>query len=239
MKIRMLVADLDGTITEDRGSYRVPLEAVEAARRLQETGVLLGLVSANAVPVLAGVARYLDIRGPVIGETGCMAYYREELIHLCRESAREAAELVEKEFRGQLRPSWQNVYRHHDFAFRIVLGAEPQSLVARIRERLVEAGFESIHVGYSGFAIHLTPLGRGKAYGFREACRLAGINPSETAAIGDSDMDAPMLVLSGLPIAVSNADPGLRRVARIVTRRPSGYGFAEAVDLILGLNAKH
>ncbi len=234
----MLVADLDGTITEDRGTYRVPLEALEAARRLQEAGVLLGIVSANAIPVLAGVARYLDIRGPVIGETGCMAYYREELIHLCRESAREAAELVERDFKGQLRPSWQNVYRHHDFAFRIAPGVEPSDLVARIRERLVEAGFESIHVGYSGFAIHLTPLEKGKAYGFREACRLAGVDPSETAAIGDSDMDVPMLELSALPIAVSNADPRVKSVARIVTRRPSGYGFSEAVDLILSLNAK-
>ncbi len=232
----MLVADLDGTLTEDRESYRVPLETLEAARRLQDSGVVLAIVSANAIPVLAGVARYLGVRGPVIGETGCMAYYREEIIHLCEETAEEAARLVEREFRSVVRPSWQNVYRHHDFAFHLLPGVDPQAVMFRIRERLVEAGFTSIHVGYSGFAVHLTPLENGKAYGFREACRLAGVEPSETAAIGDSAMDSPMLKLSAVPIAVANADPELRSVARIITRRPSGYGFAEAVEYIIRIN---
>jgi phosphoglycolate phosphatase (TIGR01487 family) len=233
MKIRLLVADVDGTITESRMGFRIPLEALQALLRLEESGIRVAFVSANALPVLAGLGRYLGLTGPLIGETGCLAYYRDRVLHLCRRSAKEATRIVEEEFSDYVKPSWQNIFRIYDFAYRVRPGIDASRLAAAIEGRLREIGVKDIHVGFSGFAIHLTPLKNAKAYGFRKAVELAGVRPDETAAIGDSAMDAPMLREAGLSIAVGDADEELKRAAMIVTEKPAGYGFAEAVELIL------
>ena len=75
MKIKLLATDIDGTLTIDRSSEFIPIEAMEFMRRLEDYGVLVSLVSANALPIIVGLRRYLGLRGPVIAENGaCLLY---------------------------------------------------------------------------------------------------------------------------------------------------------------------
>jgi Cof subfamily protein (haloacid dehalogenase superfamily) len=61
------------------------------------------------------------------------------------------------------------------------------------------------------------------------AARL-GIELSETAAIGDSWNDAPLLRAAGFGIAMGSAPPELREVARAVVADAAHDGVAEAID---------
>ena len=56
-----------------------------------------------------------------------------------------------------------------------------------------------------------------------------GVAPEEMAAIGDSDNDAAMLRAVGMPVAMGNADPALKQLARYIAQDCDHDGVAQAV----------
>lgn len=65
------------------------------------------------------------------------------------------------------------------------------------------------------------------------------LNSNEVCAIGDDLIDLSLLKQVGLPVAVCNAIPDLKKVARYVTKLPGGNGAVrEVVDLILKAKRK-
>jgi len=157
--IRVVAADVDGTLTVRRGNLLLSLEAVEAIRELEARGVTVVLASGNSVPVTAGLARYIGARGPSVAENGCVVFYGGERIHVCR--GRPPEELVRRLEELGFRQSWQNPYRHHDLAFY----AEGGDLDAALR-LVREYGMVAIH---SGYALHVQPPGGGKDRGLLAA----------------------------------------------------------------------
>ncbi len=83
----------------------------------------------------------------------------------------------------------------------------------------------------TGFAIHLQPPGVSKGAAMRELAVEMGIPTSEILAIGDSENDIEMLEAAGVGVAVANATPATRMAADVVTSRPHGDGFVEAVKM--------
>ncbi len=233
----MVASDIDGTLTVSRETTRIDPGVVEVLQLLERNGVSVVLVSSNTLPVVIGLKRYFDLSGPAIGESGALVYYGGNRIeHLTNYSTREAADYLEKEYSWCLHPSWQNQYRFHDYAFRV-----RDECKERIREVLdeIKRVFREKHpyvrVGYSGYAVHLTPMDVSKAGALRHVSERLGIPLEEFAAVGDSEMDADMVRTVGLGVAVGNADEELKRVADYVTEKPSGHGFVEfAMKLLRG-----
>lgn len=60
-----------------------------------------------------------------------------------------------------------------------------------------------------------------------------GYDLSEVMAFGDSENDVEVFKRVGLAIAVSNAEPALKRYAHYVTKAPLGDGVVEALKLFL------
>lgn len=69
---------------------------------------------------------------------------------------------------------------------------------------------------------------------FLDICRRAGVEPRQSAAMGDDLPDVPLMHRCGYGIAVANAAPAVKRAAQYVTRREGGRGaVAEAVERLL------
>lgn len=65
------------------------------------------------------------------------------------------------------------------------------------------------------------------------------LKPSEVCAIGDDLIDMPLLQHVGVPIAVHNAMPVLKRVAKYTTKLHGGSGAVrEVINLILEAKKK-
>ena len=65
------------------------------------------------------------------------------------------------------------------------------------------------------------------------------VSESEMAYIGDDFLDLPIMERVGLPIAVSDATPDVKRVARYVTKQKGGEGaVAEVLRMILTAQGK-
>jgi HAD superfamily hydrolase (TIGR01484 family) len=67
-------------------------------------------------------------------------------------------------------------------------------------------------------------------------CAEYGIDPAETAAVGDGLNDLEMIRHAGLGIAMENADPRIAAVSRARAGHHDRDGFAAAAELVLAAN---
>ena len=238
-----LAVDIDGTLTIHRmpGHYQLDLEAVSLLHEIDSKGIPVMLVTGNALPVAAGLGRYLGFSGPHIAENGCLLYYEEhpdKIVHLCRNSARDAAEIVEREMKDILTPSWQNVFRVYDYAFTPRRKDLNLDRVAReVRKLLDREGYGWVKVEHSGYAIHLRPAEASKGRAVKEAAKMRGLSTDCLLGVGDSATDIDMA--EEIPtVAVGNADNKLKEKAVIVLRNASGRGVVELALAILNMMKK-
>jgi len=235
-RIRAIILDIDGTLTEDRNTERLSLEAISAIREVVDrcSNIELGVATGNSHIVAMAIARYVGFdlsRCPIISENGCVLWYKAVRYELCAEykdMLDEARRLVIDKLSDYLRESYQNEYRKYDYAFYIKPGLDPESVLVKVREVLQERGLlEKLNVIYSGYAMHIIPHEIDKGQAVKVYSSISGIPLENIAAIGDSDTDIPLLRVCGVRVAVSNATPSLKAIANFITREPSGRGVAE------------
>jgi phosphoglycolate phosphatase (TIGR01487 family) len=218
---RVLVADLDGTLTLSRNTYELSVEALLALRRARDAGLRVVLATANGLDFALTIARYLGIRD-VIAENGCFVYLDGETYELCSGDMAAVDKAVLST--GAVAPSPQNKCRKYDLAY--------IPLVEDALERVAAAVGSGYVVQSSGYAIHVRPAGADKGAAVRWLCEKLQVPCFQVAAVGDSDVDVGMLSVAW-GIAVGNATESAKKAARVVVEGPSGIGFRDAVDLIL------
>jgi len=232
VRVRIIFTDLDGTLTESRKTYRLSLEAVEALRRLVARGVMVSIVSSNALPVVVGLHRYLGLNGPAIAETGALVYSEElGLIELPERSAREAYVDVLSRFKGLVLDSWQNRFKLYDYAFKVGDASRGGEVYKLVKE-YVEPRYPWVRVGYSKYAIHLTPRDVDKGRAVRLVLGRLGFSPEEAVAVGDSEMDGDLIEAVGLGVATGDADEELKSKARLVINEPAGRAIVRLAELV-------
>ncbi|RLF14121.1 MAG: phosphoglycolate phosphatase [Thermoprotei archaeon] len=224
VKVRAVAVDVDGTITD--GSMKLSTAAVEAIRRLEESGVRVMLASHNALCVVKALATYIGCTGPIICEGGGVVEYAGRLRRLgSKLVARRALARLKEAFDGLIEESWSNRFRLVDQAFTSSLDR------ARLEEAL--KGVEGVKLVYTGFAYHVVDSSVDKGRGLRVASRLVGVKPSEVVAVGDSDVDVDMLLSSGLGVALGNATERLKEAADLILDEDYGEGFTKLASMIL------
>ncbi len=77
--------------------------------------------------------------------------------------------------------------------------------------------------------ITMTTAGVDKGTALRALCAATGIDPSETVAFGDSEVDLPLFEAAGLSVAMGNASDLVRSRATMVTAPVDEAGVAQAV----------
>lgn len=229
-KIRALFLDIDGTLTVNRRIYALDLEAIEAIRKAVEMGIAVSLVSSNALPVVAGLARYLGLNGAAIGESGSLVYINGLITVLASKPAKEPYRALLERYGEYVEDSWQNMFRLYEFSLKIrdEYKNSWRNVVQLLRE-FVEKMYPGFTVDYSGYSLHIREVGVDKKRAVLYVLSQLGIDPSEAAGVGDSVMDVSFLSSLGLSAAVSNADEELKNSVHLVLSKPSGKGVAEFI----------
>jgi len=233
--LRVLFLDVDGTLTVSREGYELDLDAVKALRRAVKSGVLVSLVSSNALPIVVGLSRYLGLNGPVIGESGGLVYYEEwGLVDLGDKPGLEPYRAVLKVFSDCVEDSWQNRFRVYDFALKIksTCKSRERSVFESIKN-YVESEYPGFTAEYSGYAVHIHSAAVSKKRAVLYVLERLGVSPEEAGGVGDSLVDVSFLSVLKYSAAVSNADEELKRVVRFTLSSPSGRGVVEFVERAL------
>ncbi|MCX8204523.1 MAG: phosphoglycolate phosphatase [Candidatus Nezhaarchaeota archaeon] len=224
MRIEAAALDVDGTLTDE--SRRLAPRALEAVRKLEDAGIAVTLCTGNALCVAKTLASYLGCTGPVVCEGGGVVEYRGVVKVLApRDAALRGMEALKAKFGPLIEESWTNKYRLVDAAFtsKLSLGVLSEAL----------RGIEGVKLVYTGFAYHVVDASIDKGVGLREAASMLGIDLANVVAVGDSDVDEPMLKLAGLGVALGNAPGRLKEVADIVVEEPGGEGLANFIEWLL------
>jgi 3-deoxy-D-manno-octulosonate 8-phosphate phosphatase (KDO 8-P phosphatase) len=96
------------------------------------------------------------------------------------------------------------------------------------KARMAELGVDAAHFGH-----------RDKRPVFLETCRSFGVSRFEAAFVGDDWVDASVMRLAGLPMAVADAQPEIKQLALWISESPGGRGAVrEAVRFILEAQGK-
>ncbi len=229
----ILFSDVDGTLTLNRTSSLLDLEAVALARKLYNKGITVVLVSGNSLPVLRGLSIYLGLGGYSIAENGAVIY-TDGIEVVCRycDEVNKAKELVLKEGGNKIIDTWQNPFRICDKALK--WKGDEEEAINYVKELLRRKGIKDVEVVSSGYAIHLYPSNCNKGSGIKAFLKdYVGKKDFPVYCIGDADNDVSMREACTKLIAVSNADASLKSVADYVTKSPSSKGFIEIAEKLL------
>ncbi|RLE52864.1 MAG: phosphoglycolate phosphatase [Candidatus Methanomethylicota archaeon] len=231
-KVKAIAIDVDGTITDETGALH--LESIRVLRKVKEKlKIKVVLASGNAYPVLMGLARYIGKIDLVIAENGGVVGFQNKFkINGNPEIGLKARKLISEKLGDIVYESWQNKFRFVDFAFKLREGHTWSEAVKKVKH-LIEGEVPEAVVAFSGVAIHVKDRVVNKGVGLRIAAEMLNLNPKDFMAIGDSDVDVEMMIEAGISIAVSNASKKAIKVANIVTSKPRGWGFIEALEMLL------
>ncbi|MCI4363984.1 MAG: phosphoglycolate phosphatase [Thermoplasmata archaeon] len=221
-RLRAIVVDIDGTITD--GKRRLYPPALSALTRLERRGVPVLIATGNVLPVALALHRFFGFSGPIIAENGGLLYDRVGGRDRVKKLARIGP--ARRAFRTLLRaglrpvPLFTNRWRETE------IGLEPSLPVAAAR-RLLRGS--RVDVMPTGFATHLIESGQGKLPALRQALERYSIGPGECFIAGDGDNDVEMLRAAGFAVSFPTGSVRARSAAKFVTSKPYGFGFVEAL----------
>jgi len=227
------MADVDGTLTQDDSISSVVLEVTS---RLQEQGIIVGLVSGRTLLELEALASHLGISGPIIAENGGVAKLKvnSELVELgySRQPALKAVEKLKTLFPDAIRGREDNKDRIVD----VVIWADGVE-TEELRRHLGDTQLLD-----SGYILHLLQKGVSKG---RTLMGLLGeigdgnLSPAEVMVFGDSLTDISLFEL--FPHSVLIINPKLPVKQRELMQERARYvsdlyfdeGFAEVAFHII------
>jgi len=216
--IRALAVDIDGTLT-DQNRVLCPA-ALQALRGLK---VPVVLSTGNSHCFTRTVCVLLGTPHIFIAENGGVLSYSEDEMQILADLkvCEDAFQKLSADFPLQRYSSSR--YRFTDIALKRnfdVLAAD---------RRAQELGLP-VHIIDTTFAVHIKDKRVDKGTGLSCIAKLMQIEPSEFAAIGDSNSDLPMYRLAGFRASVGNATTKLQQISDYVARAKYGNGFAEIIN---------
>lgn len=216
-----LVADIDGTLTDDDRAVDPRVFPV-----LRAWPAPVVIATGKAMPYPFALSEFIGLEPFVIAENGGVVLVeRSGSLHF--EGDREAAQAVVTEFRE----------RGHD------LGWGEPDLVNRWRETEIAVSREAplvvleeiaddhgLVVVDTGYAYHVKTPEQNKGRGVEIIAEQLATDPASFVAIGDSVNDAPTFDVVGHSVAVANGDDTARAAADHVTEGSFVDGFLEGVE---------
>ncbi len=233
-QVKLLMTDVDGTLTSADDTIDTPVHDV--IRELENSGIMVGLVSGRTLPGLELLARRLNISGPLIAENGAVARLSKDAVRMdlgySRQPALDSLEKLKTLFPHSIREREDNAERLVD----VVLWADDVP-----RETLMQH-LEGVQLIDSGYIMHLMVAGINKGATLLQILDKIGqdgISPQDVLVFGDSATDLSLFEL--LPNSVLIPNPRLapelvkdvNKAARYVAGIPYGEGFVQVAEHII------
>lgn len=261
MVLRLIAIDLDGTLLGSSG--QVSERTVAALKAAAEAEIVLAPATARwyqaavrpfeaaGVPVAAIASAGADVRdvsGAVIQQCPLDGDFAVFLAALCDRAGWTATlSTPERAYRrsnelppwAAMAPDWLKPVTafeagHLESALSVLAEAAPGD--RHMPELEAWAGRVSLYsaVAYNGDALlTITAPGVDKGTGLLALCRHLGIEPADTVAIGDSEVDIPMFRVAGLAVAMADGAEVAKAAAARLTATADDDGVARFIESLL------
>jgi len=205
-----IVFDLDGTLAPV--GKPIPDSLADGLRELELRGHTVAVCSGKPLAYLCGMLRQIGLKRPVlVGENGAAMQVGIDLPPVIRgrlpypkgvdSALRRIKEAIDGRYDGQV---WYQPNEHMLTCF-----PHSEDLFDPIGRLIEDSGASE-----AGLIVYrhcdcfdIIPAGVNKGAGLMEMCRVLGIDPADTVAVGDHDNDRPMFLAAGLSIGVGPSSP--------------------------------
>lgn len=216
--IKLVLSDIDGTITDSRRV--LSSSASEQIRKVQDSGVVVSLVSGNVIPVMYTFRTYLGLKAPLFAENGGAMIEDNVTQFFTMDRPMAFFRVLEKS--GLARGIMTNQWRLCSMGF------DPVGPVEKEISRM--SADYNVDITNSGFSWHILNAGQDKGFALRYLIKRYGLRPEEVLVMGDNLNDIPMF-MDGVRKAVpANAEEELKGRADYVARSGHGDGSAEILS---------
>ncbi len=212
-----IVTDIDGTMTgTDR---RVQTSAIEALRKVHDSGYRVILATGNVLPIAFAFHRIIGLDEPIVAENGGILCFNQKVEYLNNlQDAQRAYDFLRKQMKVER--LFTDRWRFTEIAL------EPNADVDLVKRFVRDF---NVNVEDSGYAIHIEGRVYNKFTAVKKASALIGLDVKQLAAFGDGFNDIDMLAGCGTGIAVGNAVDGAKKAAKYITSGRFGDGLVEGL----------
>ena len=115
-----------------------------------------------------------------------------------------------------------------------LLFAAPSEVIQNIcQEITVQKDMEIDTAKSADIFLEIFPKGVSKGTALKQICKLLRIQPEETIAFGDHELDIPLIEAAGMGVAMGNGISALKEKADLITGTNNEAGIADALEKIL------
>ncbi len=256
-----MAIDLDGTLLDSKG--QVPAHVGEALQRAAKAGMILAPATARWYQAAIRPFAALGIQAAAIASAGAdVRLHTGEAVaqhRLPGEFAKFVAELCDRAGwpatlavpgkayrRANELPAWAanapewlqpvTSLAEVDLSELLAVLAEAPAGDPALGELMAWRGRVSLHdaISFSGDGmVTATAAGVDKGSALLELCAALGVEPAEAVAIGDSEVDIPMLRAAGLAVAVVTGTDETKAEADQLIAGPDAGGIVEFLERLL------
>lgn len=244
-KYKALITDVDGTlVTRDRNALpsKKVIEAVKKASKL----IHVGLATSRPLYMLTDIFKLLSLSGPSVINGGA------QVVDVKTQKILWKKNIPDKDFYQAVKiiqkynlPFFVQEGQSEDVVYNSEYVPNERVLLLAIVELREEIGRElrrELKV-IPSLGIHITPDWRAgkvaivithaqatKQYGVFEIAKILGIDTKEIIGVGDGLNDFPLLMASGLKVAMGDAPEDLKAIADLVVPTAEKDGLVEVIN---------
>ncbi len=244
MKYKVLILDLDGTIIP-QGFDGPPTSRVASAIASARNKIHIGVATGRPLFLVKHILDPLKLSGLCMFNNGVQIYDPEKneiikefplpksaLPKIMRVLHHHKEEILFFDGKSDVEHGLNNL---PDTVFSIYLPKAPERLVDIIIHELRAIPHIEAHKMLSWkdknmFSIEVTSDQATKLHGIVEITKILHVKKEEVIGVGDSYNDFPLLMASGLKIAMGNAAPELKEIADFVAPPVEEDGVATIIE---------
>lgn len=244
MKYKALILDLDGT-TVVQGSEEPPTQRVTNAIAEARKKIHVCIATGRPLPLAKHLIDHLRLSGPCVINNGTQIYDPQknevikefpldrsrlgQVLHIFRTYKQEISL-----FNGEVDIA-ASTRRYPETVFSVYLPKVTEKLADVIMKDLQKVPNVAVHKmlswqprGY--FSLEVTSDQATKLHGIVEVTEILKVKKEEVIGVGDSYNDFPLLMASGLKIAMGNAAVELKKIADFIAPSVEEDGVATIIE---------
>ncbi|NJK56234.1 MAG: HAD-IIB family hydrolase [Pleurocapsa sp. SU_5_0] len=237
--IRLIAADMDGTLTQGE---KFDAKLLQVLTKLSAAGIDVLITTGRSAGWVQAIATYLPVVGAIAENGGLVYWNHDPQPHLIsdldiiqhRQQLQRVFQLLQRKF-PQIRESLDNSFRMTDWTFEVENLSPPELEQIELVCQSQGYGFT-----YSTIQCHIKPIYQDKAHGLNKIIPqcFPHLKALEIVTIGDSPNDESMFNQAEFPLSVGVANvvqyrDRLKYLPAYVTSKSEGEGFCELAALIL------